>query len=175
MMAALPQYDASNGNFLQSCDYQLIIPSFRELEFFSTRFIFPGMTLPSTRMETPFKTNKFAGDKVEFLPMQFVFMVDEKMDNYCFIMDWMTSIAYSTDYPDYTDYPLKTEFSRLGEQDISVTIHNSKNIPVRTFRFINAIPIDLSGYEVASDENNPDYIRATVTFDYDYYIVEKHE
>ena len=171
---ATETYDSSKANFLQNNGFRLIIPSFRELEFFSTRFTFPGMVLPAARQETPFKVNKYAGDKVEFLPLQFTFLIDEKMDNYCYIMDWMASIAYSTEFPDYTNYPNKTDYQRLGEQDISVSILNSKNNPIRTFRFYNAIPIDLAGYELNTEEDQTDYIRATVTFDYDYYVVEKH-
>lgn len=165
-------FDASKANFLQNNGFRLIVPSFRELEFFATRFTFPGINLPYAGADTPFAQMKFAGDKMTFEEMTYNFIVDERIENYTYLADWIKSISYSEDFPMFSNYENKNKIQPLGEQDITVSVLNSKNNPIKTFRFLNAIPVALSGYELVTDDNESEYVRASVTFVYDVYHIE---
>lgn len=160
------------SNYLQSNSFILVIPSFEKTRFLATQFQIPGIDLPTATADSPFSRMNFAGDKLDYQMLDFEFIVDEEMKNFTEIHFWLTSIAYPTSFQDYTDYPLKNQHQRLGEQDIKIIVLNSKNNPVKTFTFHNAIPMSLSGLPMQSTVNEVDYVRCNVVFAYDYYTIE---
>ncbi|HET8688829.1 MAG TPA: hypothetical protein VFM18_19635 [Methanosarcina sp.] len=160
------------SNFLQTNNFMLVIPSFEATRFLSTRFVIPNINLPSARADTPFSTLKFAGDKVEFSPLEFEFIIDETMTNYTEVYQWLVDISYTESFDAFKSYQKKSNYQPLGEQDIKVIILDSKNNPIKTFTFYNAIPIGLSTGEMQSTVSEVDYMRASVIFDYDYYVIE---
>lgn len=157
------------NNFLETNRFLLVIPSFEATRFLSTSFQLPQMDLPSARADTPFSPLKFAGDKVEFSPVEFEFIVDENMTNWKEVYDWFMSIGYVRNHKDFKEYEGRTSHQPLAEQDIKIVILNSKENPVATYTFYNAIPVSLSGMPMTSTVNDVDYVRSTVIFDYDYF------
>lgn len=157
-------------NFLQNNGFILVIPRFPDLTFYSTNFVFPSMELPAATASNPFRTIPLAGDTMSYAPLIFNFMVDENCENYHKVADWVQSISYSTDFADYRDYKGKgKKFQVLGEQDVTVMVLNSKNIPIKTFRFVNAIPVGLGGFEMTAQDAGTNYIWSQVTFVYEYF------
>lgn len=157
------------SNFLQSNQFQLVIPSFEATRFLSTTFDIPSITLPSANADTPFSRLKFAGDKAEFSPLSFEFLIDETMTNYLEIYDWLIGIGYATSFDVFKNFKKKSNYQPLGEQDIKIIVLDSKNNPVQTINFYNAIPISLASGQMSSLASDVEYMRATVVFDYDYY------
>lgn len=159
-------------NYLQNGGYQLIIPTFRDINFFTHTWTLPTIVLPTTLAENPFSRIRLAGDKAEFDPVSFSFYVDEDLKNYELIYNWFKGIGYITEFKDYTNYPNKGDTEQtLGEQDITVIILNSKNNPSKAFRFHNAIPVQLGGWEMTSQDPSVSYLSAQVTFEYDYFEI----
>lgn len=158
-----------SSNFLQTNQFQLVIPSFEATRFLSTSFNIPSITLPSANADTPFATLKFAGDKADFSPLSFEFIVDETMTNYLEIYEWLVSISYTESFDQFKNFKNKTSYQPLGEQDIQVIVLDSKNNPVQTINFYNAIPVSLETGEMQSTVSDVDYMRAKVVFVYDYY------
>ena len=156
-------------NFMQNNTYQLVCPKFPDLYFYSTSFVFPSLTLPAAIAGTPFTNIPLSGDKMSFAPLVFNFMVDENCENYAKIAEWIKSISYSTSFDDYTNYTGKNQNQKLGEQDIAVIVLNSKNNPVKIFRFVNAIPVSLGGFEMTAQDPNTNYIWSQVAFEYEYF------
>lgn len=170
MNTSFDNFQASN--FLQSNQFQLIIPSFEATRFLSTTFNIPGITMNSASADTPFSRLKFAGDKPDYAALEFDFIIDEMMLNYCEIYEWLMSIGYAESFESFIKFKKKNRSQPLGEQDIKVIVLNSKNEPVRTFTFYNAIPSSLSTQEMDSTVSDINYMRGKVVFDYDYYDIE---
>lgn len=161
-----------SSNFLQTNQFILVIPSFEATRFMATTFNIPGISLPSVGADSPFSKMKFAGDKADFAGLEFEFLIDETMTNYMEINSWLMGISYTESFEDYKNYPKKSAHQKLGEQDIKVIILDSKNNPIRTLTFYNAIPVALSTGSMTSTVTDVDYMRATVMFDYDYFVIE---
>lgn len=159
-------------NFLENNRFLLVIPSFESTRFFSQSFELPSLALPSATAESPFSRMALAGDKVGFNPITFEFIVDENMTNYQEIFEWIMNIGYVKSFDDFENYRLKTRQQPLGEQDIKIVLLDSKNQPMKTFTFMNAIPISLSGSSISTQVNETQYVRASVTFDFDYFDIE---
>jgi len=131
------------SNFLQTNNFMLVIPSFEATRFLATSFALPSIALPPAAADTPFSTMKFAGDKIQFTPVSFEFIIDEDMKNYTEIYSWLSSISYMESFDAFKNYALKSNFQPLGEQDIKVMILDSKNNPVSTFTFFISIHVCL--------------------------------
>lgn len=160
-------------NFLQNNGYVLSVPKFPDLGFYTTSFVLPGMLLPTVPTNNPFSTLPIPGDRVSYEPMVFTFIIDENLENFQALSEWIKSIAYATEYPDYTDYAKKDEYATLGEQDISVSILSSANNPVKVFTFVNAVPVSLQGETFTSQDANTNYLYGQVTFEYEYYLISE--
>lgn len=164
------------SNFLHRNKFQLVIPSFEAVRFLSTEVQIPAIELPSASAESPLSRMALAGDKARFSPLVFQFLVDEELINYKSIYDWIMGIGYVESNSAYSDYQSKVEYElklgapKLGEQDISIAVLDSKDNPIAHFDFINAIPISLSFQSPLDTKvTNIDAMTATVVFDYDYY------
>ena len=164
----MPNY---RTNFLQNNGYQLVVPKFPDLYFYATSFVFPSLELPAAQAANPFVTVPLSGDTMSYGPLIFNFMVDENCENYAKIADWIKSISYSTSFKDYTGYQGKDRTQTLGQQDVAVMILNSKNVATKIFRFVNAIPTSLGGFELTSQDSGTNYIWSQVSFAYEYFDV----
>lgn len=165
-----------SGNFLQKNAYQLLLPRFPLTQFFSTDFTMPQLSLPVAQTGTPFVNLRLAGDKPDYTPFTFNFMVNEDMTNYEEIFNWIHSIGFDDRHSSYTNYNNKDHHTqRLGEQDAKVIIMSAQGNPLRVITFHDSIPIALSGYEQTTQIDGTEYIRASVTMAYTRYSFNGHK
>jgi len=160
-------------NFLQTNSYQLILPRFPRVQYFSTDFVLPEIQLQPAYSSTPYTDLKFAGDKPMFGAMTFTFMVDETMKNYEEVFNWMNGIGFSSDHSDYTNFENKSSAQPLGEQDAKVVVMSSKSNPVRSLTFFDAIPTALSGFQMTSQDPETNYVKASLTMVYTRFEFDK--
>lgn len=158
-------------NYLQNNGFQLILPRFPLVAFYSQNFVFPSINLPAPKINTPYSKIPFAGDEVEFEPFSFSFILDDRLMNYREIYDWMISIGYSKSHADFTNFKNKGKdgVETLGEQDATIAILSAKSNPVAHIVFRDAIPVSLSGFEFTTQDTNTTYMMATATFEYTYF------
>lgn len=164
------------NNFLHRNKFALVIPSFEGVRFLANEVAIPPIELPSVKADSPLSRMAFAGDKASFGLLSFRFFVDEDLINYKSVYDWLMGIGYVESNSAYTDYQALKEYEiklgrpLLGEQDISVMILDSKDNPIASFDFRNAIPISLSmNSPLETGVSAIDAMTASVTFDYDFY------
>jgi hypothetical protein len=157
-------------NALQNHAYQLVLPRFPLVEYFSNSFVLPQIALPNATVATPFTDLPIAGDKPVFAPMQFSFLVNEDMSNYEQIQEWIFSIGFADSYDSFTNYSNKGDrIEKLGEQDAKVIVLSSKGNPVRTITFYDAIPVALSGVNFTTQDAETSFVTASVTMAYSVY------
>mgnify|MGYP001215367072 FL=1 len=95
------------------------------------------------------------------------FLVDEKLENWKEIYDWMTSLQNAKEYGDgaKVDGPID------GLSDGSLIILSSAYNPLVQVDFYNLFPKSLSGIEFDSASTDSDPATATVVFAYQSYEV----
>jgi hypothetical protein len=155
-------------NFLQNTGYQLVLPRFPHLQYYSTSFVLPDVQLPPAQVATPFTDVPVAGDKPVFAPFTFQFIITDDMKNYEEAFKWITSIGFADSYDTFKNYDNKDKpEQQLGEQDAKVIILSSKNNPTRVITFYDAIPIALSGITpMTSQAGSVQYVSASITMAY---------
>lgn len=156
----------TNINYLRTNAFKFTIDrGSNQLELFCQATGLPGVKLSSSPQPTilgtqiPVATNTFAFD-----PLVVEFIVDENLDNWKSVFDWMKEIGNISNDTEGTPYqtwsatatltPMTPEFCPLSNRII-------------TFYYV--IPVDLGGLSFKADINDPVPIKCRVTFSYAYY------
>ena len=152
----------------------------------------PGITLGSTSFETPLKDIAGVGDKVTYQTLDVSFLVDENLNNYKEIHDWITGLGFPQDHTQFKTlqgtgadrFPGTTANTAargtsirqpLDEggiySDATLTVLNSKNIAKTEIRFQNVFPISLGALSYDIKASDVDYLQVQASFNYMYYDI----
>ena len=163
-----------------------------EVEFTCQTANIPGISLGSATQPTPLVDIPIPGDKISFQSLDINFLVDENLNNYKEIHDWLIGIGFPQNYTQFQN--LQTEGSDrfpgstrstaasgtstpqpLSEggtySDATLTILNSKNIAKTEIRFQNVYPTSLGSLSYDVKLTDVDYLQAAVSFNYMYYEI----
>lgn len=156
-------------NFLSPVDFKMTVKRLPNTEFFVQRANIPSLLMNPTQRQTPLAMLYQPGDTLSYGELTVTLRLDENMDSYMEIYNWMTHMAG----PDrYTAYKNMIEGEGLYT-DIELTIMNSSKNPAVGFTFHDCFPISIG--DVQLDITSPDILFATadVSFRYTQFIAEK--
>jgi len=152
----------------------------------------PGIALGSTSFDTPLKDIAGVGDKVTYQTLDVSFLVDENLNNYKEIHDWITGLGFPQDHKQFKTlqgtgadrFPGTTSNTAargtsipqpLDEggiySDATLTVLNSKNIAKTEIRFQNVFPISLGSLSYDIKASDVDYLQVNASFNYMYYDI----
>ena len=152
----------------------------------------PGINLGSTTLETPLKDIAGVGDKVTYQSLDVSFLVDENLNNYKEIHDWITGLGFPQDHKQFKTlqgtsadrFPGTTSSTTatgtsipqpLDEggiySDATLTVLNNKNIAKTEIRFQNVFPVSLGGLSYDIKANDVSYLQVNASFSYMYYNI----
>lgn len=158
----------ANINPLSSNGFNFSIQKLPDVSYFCQEVNLPGMSLPSQDISTPLSIIPIAGDIINFDDLQIQFLVDEDMNNYTAIYNWMIGLGFPADHQQYADFIANQEngYGRLSREysDGTLQILGSNLQPVKTVRFIDIIPINLSSMTFQSTSTDVQYIVGNATF-----------
>ena len=162
------------------------------VEFFVQSANIPAITLGETSIETPLKDIPIPGDKVTYSSLDVSFLVDENLNNYKEIHDWITGIGFPQDHKQFSTllgtsadrFPGTTSSTAatgtsiaqpLDEggiySDATLTVLNNKNIAKTEIRFQNVYPTSLGGLSYSITASDVDYLTVNASFSYMYYDI----
>ena len=153
----------NNLNFLQPTSFQLSIDRkhFSNLQFFCQTVLHPALT--TNPIEVPYKrigTVPFAADKLTFTELTVIIIVDENLNSYTEMYNWMQRIIQTPDRPatkrDVTQPPTYC--------DMTVSILSSHNNQIRTIKYNDAIPVSLGDMTLESTSGDVQFITFPATF-----------
>ena len=160
-----------NINFLSPLGYKFVLGRAPNIEYFTQRISVPGLNLPPATTPSPFVRVPIMGDHIEFDSLTVTFRINENMDNYLEIYDWLVALDFPEKYTQYNlrhspaDGPLdadKPYGSTLS--DITVSILSSAQNPNINILCRDCHPIALSPIDFDSTLTDVQYIEATATF-----------
>ena len=158
-----------------------------KVEFFCQTANIPGIGLGVADIETPLKSIPFPGDKVTYQDLSISFLVDENLNNYKEIDDWIIGLGAPQNHTQFstlrdtgTDrFPGQTTNSPNNNtvpdggtySDATLTVLNSKNIAVTEIRFHNIFPTSLGALSYDVQASDVNYLSVGVDFSYMYYEI----
>ena len=169
--------------------FKFSITKLPKVEFFTTAANLPGINLGESIFPTPFKQVPVMGDDLTFDNLEITFLVDEKLENYRELHQWLVGIGFPKARTQFSSFK-KEESSTFptptgvtgdsrntgtpsGVQamfgDATLTVMTSKNNPVMEVRFSDLYPVAFSGLAFNQQETDVTYLTATATFTYKLY------
>jgi len=171
-----------NKSILNKNNFRLLIDKVPTVEYYIQSCNIPGLSFTETTSATGIGLDAFfPGDKVSFETLDCTFLVDEDLENFKEIFDWMDAIVPVSDPSSYEAYvdSVKTgsgTYSAVDNDmnqysDITLVMNTNKNVPNRFIRFHDAFPISISGIELQSGAES-EAVTCNVSFRFSYYEIK---
>ena len=161
-----------NRNFLSGVGFKFNLAKHPKVDFFSNSAKIPQLTLGLATQPTYLKDIDVPGEKLTYGDFTLRFLVDENMENYMAIYDWLVGLGFpettqefktlTTDSADQRD--LKEAFC-----DGTLRILNSNYREVATVKFTDLFPVSLTSLDFDAANTDIQYLTAEVSFKYTLY------
>ena len=162
-----------------------------KVEFFTVAANLPGITLPSATYNTPFKDIPTMGDKPEYEDLNITFIVDEFLENYISMHEWMIGTGFPKNRTQFANFRSNTAnqpqatlgtSTDIGDTqpatpdkgmygDATLTILSNKNNPLVEVRFQDVFPTSLGGLSYTQTATDVEYLTVDATFQYKIYEI----
>ena len=164
-----------NRNYLANVGFNFTLARFPKVGFFSTTANLPGLTLGTVNAPNYLKELPLAGDRLVFEDFSLQFIVDEKMENYLAVHNWMRGLGFPNSIQDFKD--LVTDDDGVQDMDRqysdgTLLVLNNQFNNIAKVKFNGLFPYSLSGLQFDATDTDYTSITATVTFKYTIYNIE---
>ena len=174
-------------DYLSPTQFRFGIHQLPKVEFFTTAATIPGINMGEAIFPTPFKDIPIMGDKLTYDNLEISFIVDEFLENYTSLHEWMTAIGFPRDRKQFSNFRSNTSstpsaFStppteRVGKvtsanalfSDANLIILSNKNNAIIQVDFQNMYPVSLSALQFSQEVTDVQYMTASATFSYQIY------
>ena len=197
-----PDYNWTNRqpddlNYLRPHGFQFFIQSLPTVNYFCQSATIPSVTLGYATQQTPIVDIPYPGEKVTYGELVIRFMIQENMQNYIELYNWMANLGgvdngryhidlrtfkeqYRTDNnsitpwsPEHDNRPSKRKSDKTDFSDAVLLILGSDNEPVGRIFFQDCFPINLTGVDFDISSGNVQHLQATATFKYKLFFADR--
>ena len=164
-----------------------------KVEFFVQTANIPGISLGTATVPSPLYDYPVPGDKINYQSLDISFLVDENLNNYKELHDWISGLGFPSNHQQFADlqatgadrFPGSTASSvAIGSKrtpaplaeggiysDATLTVLNSKNIAKTEIRFKNVYPTSLGSLSYDIKASDVDYLQVQASFNYLHYDI----
>ena len=184
-----------NLDYLSPTQFKFNIHQLPKVEFFCTAANVPAINLGEAIFPTPYKQIPVMGDTLTYDNLSISFIVDENLENYIELHEWLTAIGFPKDREQFTTFRSSTADSPVITQGVSddrglttgssqlstsargmfgdaiLTILTNKNNPVVEVRFQDLFPVALGALDFTQVATDVEYISVTADFSYKIYEI----
>ena len=154
-------------DYASPTQFKFSINQLPKVEFFTVSANIPDITLSDVVIPTPFKPIPVLGQNLTYGNLNITFIVDEFLENYRELHEWLTGIGFPNNYDEYKDQKANQIYS-----DATLSILNSNMQPNYRILFKDLFPISLGEVAFDSASADVDGIKATASFRYLSYSYE---
>ena len=171
--------------------FRFILNQIPKVQFFVQTANIPGISLGEAVIPTPYKDIPYVGDKVTYENLSIQFLVDEHLENYIEIHNWMIGLGFPKSRQQFTDFRsttsntsnaasvAQTDIGKVGKpvaerplySDATLSVLSNKNNPLVECRFSDCFPVSLSGLDYTQQVGDVEYLTASVDFRYKLYEI----
>ena len=184
----------SKMDYASPIQFRFKIAKLPLVEFFIQSVNLPGITLGSATVVNPLYDYPVPGDKIVYQSLDISFLVDENLNNYKELHDWLTGLGFPKSHTQFADlqatgadkFPGSTKGSLVAGveipaplseggiySDATLTILNSKNIAKTEIRFQNVFPTSIGSLSYDVQASDVNYLQTQASFSYiNYDIVQ---
>ena len=178
-------------DYASPTQFRFVINQLPKVEFFTVSANLPGINLPAATYATPFKDIPTMGEKLDYEDLTITFIVDEFLENYITMHEWMTGSGFPKNRSQFANFRSATSTSPQGALGVSrdigdtkpatpdrgmygdatLTLLSNKNNPLVEVRFEDVFPTALGGLEYTQTATDVEYLTVQATFQYKIYEI----
>ncbi len=168
----------SNRNFLSPVGFKFILNRAPKVAFFGNSANIPSMTLGVAIQTNYLKDIDVPGDKIIFEDFNLRFLVDENLENYMEIYNWIRGLGYPESLEEIFNWqssnstfqqPDKSQMNLYSDGTLQVL--TSKQNPNFKVSFKDLFPYSLSTLSFDATDTDIQYFTADVSFKYTIYNI----
>ena len=179
-------------DYARPTQFKFGIHQLPKVEFFTVAANVPSITLGDALFPTPYKDIPMMGDKITYDNLTINFVVDEYLENYISLHEWMTAIGFPKSRQQFSDFranqssmPESTKGNSIDIGDVQPTtgvnalfsdatliLLSNKNNPVVNVFFRNIYPVSLGALDYNQQATDVEYLTVEATFSYQIYEIE---
>ena len=164
----------SNRNFLAPVGFKFTLAKYPKVSFFSNSARIPELSLGTAIQPSYLKDIDVPGEKLTYGDLTIRFLVDENMENYMAVHNWLKGIGFPETPQQFKDQITDTD-GRIDEKlvfsDGSLHILNSNFQDVAIVKFNDLFPVGLTSLEFDATETDINYFTAEVVMRYTVYNI----
>lgn len=169
--------EPSNRNYLSPLGFRFQLSRTPNTNYFVQSVTLPNLSLGQFDLDNPFVKLPVPGTKLDFSPLTMTFIVNEDMDNYLEIYNWLMGLGFPESFQQYSqlanDRPSLNAKSTDVYSDGTLLVMSSNHNANLKIVFEEMFPISLTDLTFDSTLSDVQYLSATVTFRYRLYTIEK--
>ena len=161
-----------NRNFLSGVGFKFNLTKFPKVDFFSNSARIPELSLELTTQASYLKNIDVPGERLTFGDFTLRFLVDENMENYQSVYDWLTGLGFPETTREFANLTKDSDGQRDPKEafcDGTLRILNSNYREVAKVKFKDLFPVSLSSLEFDATSTDVQYFTAEATFKYTIY------
>ena len=166
-----------------------------KVEFFAVSATIPAIALSDIIIPTPFKSIPMMGDQLTFDNLSVGFIVDEHLENYLSIHEWLTAIGFPKNRKQFSEFKTNISNTPIGARssaststdigdvkaaspnnalfsDATLTILSNKNNPIVNVFFRDLYPVAMTALDYNQAATDVEYLTASIDFAYQIYEIE---
>ena len=163
-----------NRNFLAPVGFKFTLAKYPKVSFFSNSARIPELSLGTAIQPSYLKDIDVPGEKLTYGDLTIRFLVDENMENYMAVHNWLKGIGFPETPQQFKDQITDNEGivdEKLVFSDGSLHILNSNFQDVAIVKFQDLFPVGLTSLEFDATETDINYFTAEVSMRYTVYNI----
>ena len=161
-----------NRNFLSGVAFKFNLAKFPKVDFFSNSAIIPVLNLELAQQASYLKNIAVPGERLTYGDFTLRFLVDENMENYKSVYDWLTGLGFPETTKEYADIIKDSDGQRDPKEafcDGTLRILNSNYREVAKVKFSDLFPVSLTSLDFDATNTDVQFFTAEATFKYTIY------
>ena len=163
-----------NRNFLSGVAFKFNLAKFPKVDFFSNSARIPELNLELTTQPSYLKNIDVPGERLTFGDFTLRFLVDENMENYISVYDWLTGLGFPETTKEFADLIKDKDGQRDAKEafcDGTLRILNSNFREDAKVKFNDLFPTSLTSLDFDATNTDVQYFTAEATFKYTLYKI----
>ena len=143
-----------------------------KIDFYSNSARIPEISLAVASQPSYLKDIDVPGEKLTYGDLNIKFLVDENMENYIALYNWLTGLGFPETAEQYENLTTRDDGVRDSKEafsDGTLRILNSNLREVAKVKFLDLFPVSLSSIDFDATATDIEYFTAEASFKYTVY------
>ena len=172
MTSSIFHKQIENRNYLSSVGFKFNLSKYPKIDFLSNSARIPELSLALATQPTYLKDIDIPGEKLTYGDFTLKFLVDENMENYMAVYNWLTGLGFPETPAQFRDLTTDSAATRDPKEafcDGTLRILNSNLREIAKVKFQYLFPVSLTSLDFDATASDIQYFTAEASFRYTIY------